>query len=361
MKLKELYSILNEIAPFFLQEEYDNSGLQFGDLDSEITKILLATDITQDTVLEARENNANVMITHHPIMFKPIKSIEKKKNPALFEAITNSINIISFHTNFDLAENGLNDHFLKILGLKKVKPIVESREKVYKIVTFVPEEYVDVVRDALFEANCGHIGKYDRCSFLSKGIGTFRPLEGSNPFIGIQNKEEHVNEVRVEVIVRERDLNKALTELKKAHPYEEPAIDVFNTVFHKNYGIGAISILDRPLNLKEFIETFKRLTYTKYVRVIGDINKEINKIAVCTGGCSSLIDSIPEDVDLFITGDITYHTALTILEKGTTTLDVEHFETEKFFKEALKEKLDRYNLPIDVILSKKERSPFLLL
>ncbi len=361
MKLRELYSILNEIAPFFLQEEYDNSGLQFGDLDSEITKILLTTDLTQDTVLEAKENNANTMITHHPIMFKPIKSIEKKKKPALFKAITNGINIISFHTNFDLAEGGLNDYFLKILGLKKIKPIVESREKIYKIVTFVPEEYVDTVRDALFEANCGNIGKYDRCSFVSKGIGTFRPLEGSNPFIGTQNKEEHVNEVRVEVIVKERDLNKALTELKKAHPYEEPAIDVFRTIFHKNYGIGAISILDRPLNLKEFIETFKRLTYTKYVRVIGDINKEINKIAVCTGGCSSLIDSIPEDVDLFITGDITYHTALTMLEKGITTLDVEHFETEKFFKEALKEKLDRYNLTIDVIVSKKEKSPFLLL
>ncbi|MEF3245446.1 MAG: Nif3-like dinuclear metal center hexameric protein [Caldisericaceae bacterium] len=360
MKLKELYSILNEIAPFFLQEEYDNSGLQFGDWDSEITKILLATDLTQDTVLEAKENLANTMITHHPVMFKPIKSIEKKKNPALFEAITNSINIISFHTNFDLAEEGLNDYFLKILGLKKIKPIIESKENVYKIVTFVPEEYVENVRNALFEANCGHIGKYDRCSFVSKGLGTFRPLEGTNPFIGTQNKEEHVNEFKVEVVVRERDLNKALTELKNAHPYEEPAIDVFKTIFHKNYGIGAISIIDRPIHLKEFIETFKRLTYTKYVRVIGDINKEINKIAVCTGGCSSLIDSIPEDVDLFITGDINYHTAINILEKGITTLDVEHFETEKFFKEALKEKLDQCNLTIDVILSKKEKSPFLL-
>jgi len=360
MKLKELLNILNEIAPFFLQEEDDNSGLQFGDLESDTGNILLALDLTKEVVKEAEELNINTIITHHPVIFKPVKSIEKSKNEALFYAITNGINLVSFHTNFDIAESGLNDYFINLLNLKKIKPILESKEKVYKIVTYVPEEYALRVRNAMFESGAGHIGNYDECSFSSIGTGTFRPLPNANPFIGTQNIRASVKEVKIEAILRERNLQKVLSNLRKAHPYEEPAIDVYEILFEKNYGIGAIGTVEQEQNVQDFIAFFKKKTHTNYVRYIGDLNAKISKIAVCTGSCSSLFEYLT-DLHLFITGDIGYHTALAMKERGLNILDVEHFETEKFFKEALFERLKNYIDIESIKLSSVEKSPFYLI
>jgi len=360
MKLKELLAILNEISPFLLQEEYDNSGLQFGDLESDTGNILLALDLTKDVIKEAKELNVKTIITHHPVIFKPVKSIEKSKNEPLFYAITSNINIVSFHTNFDIAESGLNDYFINLLNLKKIKPIVESKEKVYKVVTYVPEEYAEKVRNAMFEGGAGHIGNYDECSFNSLGTGTFRPLPNANPFIGTKNIRELVNEVKIEVVARERNLQSVLSNLRKAHPYEEPAIDVFEILFEKNYGIGAIGILDQEQSVSDFISNFKKKTNTNYVRYIGDMNAKISKIAVCTGSCGSLFEYL-SDIHLFITGDIGYHTALAMKERGLNVLDVEHFETEKFFKEALFERLKNYIDLRLIKLSTVEKSPFYLI
>lgn len=360
MLVKDLLNSLNEIAPFILQEEYDNSGLQFGDPDSELNKILLCLDLTQDVVREAKEINANTIISHHPAIFSPLKNIVKSNNPALFEAITNNINLISMHTNFDIAEDGLNDYFLKLLNLKKIKPIIQSKEKIFKLITFVPENYAENVRSALFESGTGHIGNYSECSFNTKGIGTFKPLNEASPFIGKKFIREYVDEVKIEVIVKERDLNKALAKLREAHPYEEPAIDIFETKFEKNYGIGAIAKLEEKAKLKDFVSYIKERADISYVRLIGNEEKLISNVAVCTGACSSVIPYL-QNVDLFITGDISYHTALSLSEKGITALDIEHFETEKFFKSALKEKLDKLLKNIEIVPSRKEKSPFSIL
>ncbi|MGC9171235.1 Nif3-like dinuclear metal center hexameric protein [Caldisericum sp.] len=361
MKVKELIYILNEIAPFFLQEDYDNSGLQFGDLDSEALNILIALDLQKSVVEEAKALGVKTIITHHPVIFKAIKNIEKGKSEAFYEAITNGINIISFHTNFDIAENGLNDYFLNLLGIKKEKPIIQSKEKVYKVATYVPKDFVEKVRVALFEGGAGHIGNYDECSFNVEGIGTFRPLENSNPFIGEKNKREFVNEVRIEVVVRERDLSKALYKLRQSHPYEEPAIDVFEILFEKNEGIGAIGTLEIEQDIVNFVKTFKEKTNTSYVRYIGDANAKISKVAICTGACGSIFESVINNAELFITGDIGYHTALAIKERGLNVLDVEHFETEKFFKNALFVRLKNYIDPSNIKLSTSEKSPFNLI
>lgn len=361
MKVRELLHILDEIAPFFLQEDYDNSGLQFGDLDSEVHNILIALDLQKGVVEEAKTIGAKTIITHHPVIFKAIKSIERSKNEAFFDAITHGINIISFHTNFDIAENGLNDYFLNLLSIKKEKPIIQSKEKIYKVVTYVPKDFAEKVRIAMFESGAGHIGNYDECSFNIEGIGTFRPLEKAHPFIGERNKREFVSEVRVEVVVRERDLTKVLSKLRQSHPYEEPAIDVFEILFEKNEGIGAIGTLDEEQEVSNFIKLFKEKTNTSYVRYIGDVNTKISKVAVCTGACGSIFESVINNADLFITGDIGYHTALAIKERGLNVLDVEHFETEKFFKQALFERLKNYIDPSTIKLSNSEKSPFNLI
>lgn len=361
MNVQALLNVLNEIAPFLLQESYDNSGLQFGDLEAEVSKILLSLDLTEKTVEEAKESGANTIVTHHPVFFRPVKSIERGERKSVYEAITSKLNVISFHTNFDMAEGGLNDYFINLLGLKKIKPIVQSNEKVYKVVTFVPEEYVEKVRSALFESGAGHIGNYSECSFNTEGTGTFKPLEEAHPFIGEKEERAYVKETKVEVIVRARDLYKVLDSLRKVHPYEEPAIDVFETIFDKNYGIGAIGELAIPTKLTDFIKLFKEKTNTKYVRLIGNTEKEISKVAVCTGACSSIFENLIGKVDLFVTGDISYHTALTIKERDLPTIDVEHFETEKFFKQALFAKLSKFIDPNSIVLSSKEESPFTLI
>jgi len=361
MKVKELLNNLNEIAPFLLQESYDNSGLQFGDLEAEVSKILLALDLTEETVNEAKEFDTNVIITHHPVFFRPVKNIEKTESKSVYEAITNKLNVISFHTNFDMAEGGLNDFFVNLLGLKKIKPVIPSSEKIYKVITFVPEEYVEKVRAALFDSGAGHIGNYSECSFNTEGTGTFKPLKESHPFIGEKEERTYVKETKVEVIARERDLSQVLDSLRKAHPYEEPAIDVFETLFDKKYGIGAIGELKESMQLVDFIKFFKEKTNSKYVRLIGNIDKTISKVAVCTGACSSIFENLLGKVDLFITGDISYHTALAIKGRNLPTIDVEHFETEKFFKQALFEKLSKFVEPSSIMLSSKEESPFTLL
>ncbi|BAL81218.1 Nif3-like dinuclear metal center hexameric protein [Caldisericum exile] len=361
MKVRELLGILNEIAPFFLQEDYDNSGLQFGDLEADVSNILIALDLQKSIVEEAKTLGIRTIITHHPVIFKAIKNIERSKNEAFYEAITNGINIISFHTNFDIAENGLNDYFLNLLGIKKEKPIIQSKEKVYKVVTYVPKDFEEKVRIAMFESGAGHIGNYDECSFNIEGIGTFRPLENANPFIGERNKRESVSEVRIEVVVRERELLKVLSKLKQSHPYEEPAIDVFEILFDKNEGIGAIGTLENEEDILSFIKTFKEKTNTSYARYIGDINAKISKVAICTGACGSVYENLTNNVQLFITGDIGYHTALAMKERKLNVLDVEHFETEKFFKQALFERLKNYIDPSTIKLSNSEKSPFYLI
>ena len=207
MKVKNLLNHLDKIAPFFLQESFDNSGIQFADLDAPVTKILLSLDVTQDVLNEAIENKVNLIITHHPLLFSPLKQITKQKNPLLYQVITAQINLIAMHTNYDLAEGGLNDYVANLLGIKKISPLQGSSEKVFKFAVYVPTQHVDRVSQSIFKAGAGKIGKYTETSFNISGKGTFKPMEGTNPFIGEIGKREEVQEIKIETVVAERDLD----------------------------------------------------------------------------------------------------------------------------------------------------------
>jgi len=227
MKVKNLLNNLDNIAPFFLQESFDNSGIQFADLDAPVIKTLLSLDVTQGVLDEALENKANLIITHHPLLFSPLKQITKQKNPLLYQVITHKINLVAFHTNYDLAEKGLNDYVANLLGIKKIAPLQSSSEKVFKFAVYVPVQHADKVSQAIFKGGAGKIGKYTETSFNISGKGTFKPTEGTNPFIGKIGEREEVQEIKIETVVAERNLDSVVQAMKSVHPYEEPAYDVY--------------------------------------------------------------------------------------------------------------------------------------
>lgn len=363
MKIKELLDTLDKIAPFSLQESTDNSGIQFADLDMTMVNILLSLDLTGEILNEAIKNGTNVILTHHPILFSPLKQITKQNNPLLFKAITHKINLIAMHTNFDLAENGLNDYVGNLLKIKKIDPLQRSPEKVFKFAVYVPIQSAGQVRQAVFEAGAGKIGNYIETSFNIAGKGTFKPTEGTHPFMGKKGERKKVDEIKIETIVPERHLKTVTQAMQNAHPYEEPAYDVYELLTELSSGIGLLGEIDDPLELTKFSCWVKEKLKAKYIRVVKSNNRPIKKVALCTGGGSSLLEQVGnKNVDLYITGDIIYHSALRAKELGLNVLEVEHFDTEKFFVEALYNQLIKFGIPQNILIkSKKMESPYKIL
>ena len=363
MKIKELLNTLNKIAPFSLQESYDNSGIQFADLEAPIIKILLALDLTLEILEEAIENKANLILTHHPLLFAPLKQITKQNNLLLFQTITNQINLLALHTNYDLAENGLNDYVANLLGITKIAPLKSSLEKIFKFAVYVPIQYVDRVSQAIFEAGAGKIGNYTETSFNITGKGTFKPMEGTHPFIGKKGERKEIEEIKIETVVAERDLDSVIQAMKDTHPYEEPAYDIYELKTKSSYGIGVFGEIDKEVEISKFSLEIKNRLQIRYIRLIKSNNRKIKRVALCTGAGGSILEQVShKDADLYITGDINYHTALQAKELGLNVLDVEHFDTEKFFIEALYDKLLKFKIPPDILIkSKKMESPYQIL
>ncbi|HBY57630.1 MAG TPA: Nif3-like dinuclear metal center hexameric protein [Candidatus Atribacteria bacterium] len=363
MKIKEILNTLDNIAPFSLQESFDNSGIQFANLDVPITTALISLDVTHEVLDEAIENKANLIIVHHPLILSPLKQITKQKNPLLFRAIINKTYLLAMHTNYDLAEKGLNDYVGNLLGIKKIAPLKRSPEKIFKFAVYVPMQYADRVSQAIFEAGAGKIGKYTETSFHIAGKGTFKPLQGTHPFIGEIGKREEVQEIKIETVVAERDLESVIQAMKNAHPYEEPAYDVYELLTRPSSGIGLWGEINNQLELTEFSCWVREKLQARYVRLIKSHNRKIKKVALCAGGGGSLLEQVSNlDVDLYITGDITYHSALRAKELGLNILDIEHFDTEKFFIESLYTQLIEFGTPQNILIkSKKMESPYQIL
>jgi dinuclear metal center YbgI/SA1388 family protein len=363
MKVKDLFFLIDSFSPFFLQKEFDNSGIQFGDLNEEVKKILVSLDLTREVAEEALKNDANLIITHHPPIFFPLKKIIRNENSSLFKAITNKINLISAHTNFDLANGGLNDYVANLLSITKLEPIEESDEKIYKFVVYVPKDFAEKVRKAIFEAGAGKIGNYSETSFNMEGKGTFKPLEGSKPFMGKKGIRTEVNEIKIETVVSERFINDTINAMKKAHPYEEPAYDIYEIKGNKSEGIGLIGKTAKALTLNKYAIFVKEKLNAKNIRLIKSNERKIKRVALCTGAGASLLSRVNnKNVDVFITGDIDYHKALCAKEMGLNIIEIDHFETEKFFIDAMIQKLIVLGINKTVIIkSKSQKSPYEIL
>ena len=338
--VNQIYSFIDKIAPFKLAEKSDNVGLLVGEKTSEVKKALLSLDITNAVANEAKSVGAELLISHHPIIFNPLYVLNDK-NPACF-LLKNNINAICAHTNLDMAKGGVNDILAESLGLKDTGRLIETIYKIpYKqVVVFVPEGNAENVYSAMCNAGGGTQGNYSGCAFSCNGIGKFLPEENAKPFIGVVGEIEEVHEVRLEMLVKPSCLNAVISALKASHPYEEPAYQVLdNNALTDEYGFGKICTLEKEMTPKELAGHIKASLNCTVIRYV-DGGNPIKTVAFCSGGGGSLInDAIALGVDAYICGDIKHDQFVTAKNSDFSIFDAGHFHTETIVLPYLKKAL----------------------
>jgi dinuclear metal center YbgI/SA1388 family protein len=338
MRLSVLIKHLEAFAPLNYQEDYDNSGLIVGDPNEEIHAALVALDCIESIVDEAILHNCNLIITHHPIVFKGLKKITGKTyvERVVLKAIKNNIALYAIHTNLDHVAYGVNGVISGRLGLKNTKILSPKTAILKKLVTFCPVAQSEVLRDALFAAGAGNISNYSECSFNAEGFGTFKGGEGADPFVGEVGIQHQEAEVRIETIFKVQDERKVMLALFEHHPYEEVAYDIY-PLDNKldNVGAGMIGWLEEGLDGYEFLRMVKVNMDATVIRHTHVLPKKIRKVAVCGGSGSFLLkEAIAAGADAFVTADFKYHEFFDADEK-LLIADIGHFESEQFTSDLL--------------------------
>ena len=346
MHINQVIKYFEEWAPKGVAWENDNIGLQVGNPENRVANIMLSLELDEKVLEQAIKKNCNLIITHHPFIFTPIKNLNfsnNRKAKLIEKLIQEKISLYSAHTNLDFTKGGVSFELAKKLGMKNIQFLVNQESNQYKLVVYVPLDNVDEVSDAIFKAGGGIIGEYSKCSTQNIVDGTFEGSSASNPVIGKQNNFEVVTEVRLEVLVNSWKLNSIIDAMKSVHPYEEPAFDVLMLKNKNvNYGAGAIGELSTTMNTKEFLShTRKSLKADALKYTLGNSSK-IKRVAVCGGTCSELIsNAIASKADAFITADIKYHT-FQDAEKSILLIDAGHYETEVHVLNPIKSHLDKF-------------------
>jgi len=344
MKISDITSFLESRAHSSLQEHYDNAGLITGETGWECTGIICSLDATEEVVNEAISKKCNLIIAHHPIIFKGLKKINGKNyvEKTIITAIKNDIAIYAIHTNLDNVIEGVNGKIAEVLGLENVSILSQKENSLKKLFTFVPVEKAADVRQAIFSAGGGKIGNYSECSFNVEGSGTFKAGEGANPFVGEIGQQHQEQEIKIEVIFPSFLENKIIASLKSSHPYEEVAYDIVS-LSNTNSGIGAglCGYLPEALSEIEFLTKLKQVFGLPVVRHTALSGKKVKKIALCGGAGSFLIsNALESNSDAFITADLKYHEFFDA--NGRILIaDIGHFESEQFTINLLQEILEQ--------------------
>ncbi len=343
MKCIEIIKYLEQWAPKETAWNKDNVGLQVGSGEREIKNIFLCLDVTSSVVDEAVRKSCSLIISHHPLLFLPLRRISTDvdvRSGIIEKLIKNDITLYSAHTNLDYTKDGVSFRLAKQLKLKNIDFLSRLNSNQVKLVVFIPEESLEKVSGAIFHAGGGRIGEYSSCSFRIPGKGTFRGSEKTNPAAGIKEVFETVNEVRLEVMVDSWKLKNVLSEMLKVHPYEEPAYDIYPlNNEHVNYGAGAIGTLDSPMSTEEFLSFVTDNLKLKNFRYSGTGKRKIKSVAVCGGsGSEYLKDAVQAGADAYITADIKYHT-FQEAEENILLIDAGHYETEIFSMDEVRERL----------------------
>lgn len=336
MRIKDIIQTIENLAPLPLQEEYDNSGLQVGDPGREASGALLAIDVTENVIDEAVALGCNLIISHHPLAFTPFKSITGRNyvERCIVKAIKNDIVIYAAHTNLDNAQGGVNFKLAEMLELQNVKVLNPMDHALLKVVTTVPVQHAESVRNALFNAGAGHIGNYDSCSYNLSGEGTFRARPGANPNIGEINQLHFEPEVRIETVIPAMKKEEVLRALLAVHPYEEPVFDLYpiNNEWEQNGG-GIVGVLPEPMPGQEFLYMLKDIFNLPTIRHSKIERKEIRDVAVCGGAGAFLIPkAIAYGADAFVTGEAKYNDFYNV-EGRLLLAVVGHYESEICTKE----------------------------
>lgn len=370
LNVQTLIKTLEQLAPKHLAMEWDQVGLQLGSMQGTVKKVYVALDINADVLAEAITLGADFIVTHHPFIFKPLTAIrtDQEKGKLIQQALQAGVSIYVAHTNLDIAAGGVNDVLARRFGIEDTQVLrATGQEELLKIVVFVPKHHEHNVRNALAAAGAGWLGNYSHCSFYSTGTGTFMPHESTNPYLGEQGRLEKVEEVRLETIVPANLGKRVVQAMLKAHPYEEVAYDLYPLANKgKEYGLGRIGSLQQSLLLSEFCELVKKKLDISFVRVTGNTDKLIRKVAVCGGAGSDLISAAAyAGADVLVTGDLKYHEAQDAQVLGLAVIDAGHDGTEQVIVPALCDYLQQHlyaaGYQIEILASTIKTTPWQLL
>lgn len=356
LPLHHIISAIEEFSPFSFQESYDNSGLLVGDPSMNITGAILSLDVTEEVLEEAIASKANLIIAHHPIIFSGLKKLTGGSyvERIVIKAIQKGIAILAVHTNLDNIQSGVNACIAEKLGLVHTRILSPSNEALLQLYTYVPDTHLESLKQALFEAGAGEIGKYDHCSFSFHGFGTFRPLSGAEPYSGRIGLESLDSEYRLELVFPAHKKQNVLKALRKAHPYEEIAYGILNTgLHHPEIGAGMIGELEHEMSPELFLKHVKTTMKCGCIKHTPLPNKPIERVALCGGaGFFLLPQAIREKADIFITSDIKYHDFFDA-DKRIILADIGHYESEQFtpeiFYRVLQEKFPTFAIQISSV------------
>ena len=340
MKVKDIASFLDNAVPLSFQESYDNAGLQVGDPDRKISSALITLDITEETVEEAAACGCGIIIAHHPLIFTPLKNITGKtfQERIITRAIKENIAIYASHTNLDTFNYAVSRKMAEKLSLQNIEVLSPARGKICKLVTFVPEDHIDEVRNAVFDAGAGITGNYDRCSFNADGTGTYRAGEGTSPYRGELGQFHTEKEIRFETVFLSYMKSAVLEALRNSHPYEEVAYDIYTLDNELNSsGSGCKGTLQEKIPVREFLGLLKEVFGARGIRYAGKSETYIKKVAFCGGSGAGLLgEAVKAGCDAYVTGDIKYHDFFNA-DGRLLFVDIGHYESEKFSTEILYE------------------------
>lgn len=361
---------IEELAPLAWAESWDNVGLQVGDPARPAGRILVALELTGGVVEEAISEQAQLVIVHHPAIFKPWKAFrfDTPGGKRIERLVQAGIGLYAAHTNLDQAPGGTNDTLAARAGLTEHEVLLPlGEEKYVKLAVFVPKGHEEAVRSALAKAGAGHIGNYSHCTFQTAGTGTFLPLSGTKPFIGQEGQLEYAEELRLETIIPESGVRRAVQAMLGAHPYEEVAYDLYPLANPgRGRGHGRIGRLAAPVTLQELIDQMKKALGIAHLRAVGDLGRTVQTVAVGAGSGGMLIPhAARRGADVLITGDVDYHDAQDAADAGLAVIDAGHYNSEVIvvppLAAYLRTKLQQDGLAAEVIEAQAGRDPFLFL
>lgn len=353
----DFYRALENIAPFSLAESWDNPGLLVGSGEQPVRRALVALDATPPVIAEAKEQGAQLLITHHPVIFHKLGSVPA--DSPVYQAIRAGLAVLCAHTNLDVARGGVNDVLAEILTLQNTSLLEETASQPWrKVITFVPKDSLEAVYDALALSGAGRQGNYAGAAYLSPGEGRFMPLAGASPTLGEVGKLERVEEIRLEVLTPPDALGKVLSALRAAHPYEEPAIDVLETHAHRQrQGLGRVGDLpaaQSPDEFARFVMEKLRVGGLKYVPG----RQAITRVAVCGGAGSKMLGTaLALGAQALVTADTRHDELLDATRMGLTLIDAGHYASEAVVLPSLGDRLKKALPGAEIALSQVEGDP----
>jgi dinuclear metal center YbgI/SA1388 family protein len=360
MKIKEIITVLEEMAPLAYAEDFDNVGLLVGNAEQEATGVLVCHDALEKVIEEAIAKNCNLVVCFHPILFTGLKKITGKNyvERVLIKAIKNDIAIYAVHTALDNHQDGVNRIFCNALALTNTKILIPKTHFIRKLVTYTIAENAEKLRNALFDAGAGSIGNYENCSFNSKGIGTYMGNEHSDPQVGERFEFVQGDEIKIEVTFEKHLQAKILKALFSHHVYEEVAYEIYELQNeHQNIGLGMIGELQKPMNETDFLHFVKEKMQADGIRHSSLLNKSIQKVAVLGGsGSYAIKNAIAAGADAFLTADLKYHQFYEA-ENKLLLADIGHFESERYTKNYIVDYLRKKILNFAIILSEENTNP----